>query len=154
MATATIQPTPFPAASKSASGVVNNTLTTVTSTSFSDKILLTVTSPASSNKLAHWVHVPLAPSANTMDPSFLSTSASGNPDTSLLPRTNLTATTVLGGTKREEEVIGQTLATTIATAILMKRPTEERMLVLASGLQGVLEKEGFEQVVGLMLRVL
>lgn len=93
-----------------------------------------------------------------MDPTFVSTTLSGDTDTSLLPRSDLTATTVLGGTKREEEVIGQTLATTIASAILMKRPSEERMLVLGMGLQGLSEdgmgKEAFEEVVGLILAVL
>ena len=77
-------------------------------------------------------------------------------DNSLLPRMDLTATTVLGGTKREDEVIGQTLATTIASAILMKRPGEERMLVLGCGLEGVGEmgREEFEEVIGLVLGVL
>ena len=61
---------------------------------------------------------------------------------------------MLGGTKREDEVIGQTLATTIASAILVKRPREERMLVLGFGLQGIAGRDGFEEVVGLVLDVL
>ncbi len=154
MANPTVQPAPFPAASKTASGVVNNSLTTVTCMSFSDKILITITSPASDNKLAHWTHVPLAPSSSTMDPTFAATSTSGNADASLLPRTDLTATTVLGGTKRDGEVVGQTLATTIASAILMKRRSEERMLVLGMGLQGDFGKEAFDDIVGLILNVL
>lgn len=122
--------------------------------SFADKILITITSPASGNKFPHWVHVPLASSSSTMDPAMMSTTASGNSDNSLLPRSDLTATTVLGGTKREEEVIGQTLATTVASAILVKRPNEERMLVLGLGLQRSIGKEGFEELVGLLLNVL
>lgn len=93
-----------------------------------------------------------------MDPGIISTTTSADADTSLLPRADLTATTVLGGTKREDEVVGQTLATTIASAILMKRPREERMLVLGFGLQGLSEDEmgmdGFEEIVGLVLGVL
>jgi proteasome assembly chaperone 3 len=62
---------------------------------------------------------------------------------------------VLGGTKREEEVLGQTLATMLGSAVLMKRPAEERMLVLGVGLQGLRGgSEVFEEMVGLCLRVL
>lgn len=154
MSTPTVKPTPFPAPAKSTSGIVDNSLTTVTCMSFADKILITITSPAAGNKFPHWVHVPLASSSSTMDPAMMSTTASGNSDNSLLPRSDLTATTVLGGTKREEEVIGQTLATTVASAILVKRPNEERMLVLGLGLQRSIGKEGFEELVGLLLNVL
>lgn len=77
----------------------------------------------------------------------------------------MTATTVLGGTKREEEVLGQTLATTLASAVLHRSPTEERMLVLGLGLQDVVkgvdgegeteeDEEWFQEVVGLCLEVL
>ena len=74
----------------------------------------------------------------------------------LLPMPHLTATTVLGGTKRDDEVFGQTLATTIASAILMKRPGEERMLVLGLGLAGVsgMGRGEFDEVVGLVLECL
>ncbi|KAK5163561.1 uncharacterized protein LTR77_010510 [Saxophila tyrrhenica] len=144
-----VERAPFPAASKTTSAVINDVLTTVTRMSFSDKLLLTIT-PAS-GKLSHWVHVPLATSANPLDTSFNAPSNAGGADSNaLLPRSDLTATTVFGGTKREEEVIGQTLATTLASAILHKRPSEERLLVLGLGLQGVIEgeegREWFEEV--------
>ncbi len=65
---------------------------------------------------------------------------------------------MLGGTKREEEALGQTLAAMLGSAILVKRPQEERMLVLGFGLQGLGEdgegNEWFEEVVGLCLKVL
>lgn len=76
-------------------------------------------------------------------------------ENNLLPMSHLTATTVLGGTKRDDEVIGQTLATTIASAILMKRPHEERLLVLGVGLQsGMTGRAQFDEVTGLVLEVL
>ena len=58
-----------------------------------------------------------------------------------------------GGTKREDEVMGMTLATTIASAILVKRSSESRMLVIGLGVKGLgsLGREGFEEVVGLVL---
>ena len=70
--------------------------------------------------------------------------------------THLTATTVLGGTKRDEEVVGQTLATTVGSAILIKRPQEERMLVLGLGLNGMAEmgRTEFDAVVGLVFECL
>lgn len=67
---------------------------------------------------------------------------------------------MLGGTKREDEVVGQTLATTLASALLMKRPNEERMLLLGLGVQGLgdggeaSERDVFEGLVGLCLEVL
>lgn len=70
--------------------------------------------------------------------------------------THLTATTVLGGTKRDDELVGQTLATTIGSAILMKRPQEERMLILGLGLNGaaIMGRAEFDAVVGLVLECL
>ncbi|KAF2161087.1 hypothetical protein M409DRAFT_28418 [Zasmidium cellare ATCC 36951] len=146
-------PSPYPAPSKSTSGTVNGRLTSVTSIGFADKILITITQ---AGKLAHWVHVPLSTaSADPMNPGPMAGSGSEN---DLLPMTHLTATTVLGGTKREDEVVGQTLATTIGSAILMKRSSEERLLVVGLGLEdaaGILTgRAQFDEVVGLVLEVL
>lgn len=151
MATPDTQPTPFSAPTKSSDGLVLDIPTAVTCTSFSDKILLTV---SQAGKLAHWVHVPLATTnADPMNPGMFH-----NHDTTneLLPMTHLTATTVLGGTKRDDEIVGQTLATTIGSAILMKQPQEERMLVLGLGLTEAsgMGREGFDAVVGLVLECL
>jgi proteasome assembly chaperone 3 len=151
MATPNVQPVPFPASSKTSSGLVKDVPTDVTCTSFSDKIFLTI---SQAGKLAHWVHVPLATtSADPMNPGMFHNHDASN---ELLPMTHLTATTVLGGTKREDEVIGQTLATTIGSAILMKRPQEERMLVLGMGLNGTAEmgRTEFDAVVGLVFKCL
>ena len=108
VATPSVQVTPFPAKSKSATEEINNTLVTATCLSFTDKLLLTITSSASSGKLGHWIHVALA-AGNPLDPSTGQSSAqagSSEPHLALLPRTDLTATTVLGGTKREAEALG------------------------------------------------
>lgn len=144
---------PFPAPSKSTSGLINGRLTHITSMGFSDKIVITITQ---AGKLAHWVHVPLsAASADPMNPGPVSSGASEN---SLLPMSHLTATTVLGGTKRDDEVIGQTLATTIGSAILMKRQHEERLLVVGLGLEDaagtMTGRTQFDEAVGLVLDVL
>jgi len=149
-----IQPTTFPAPSKFNSGLANNFPTTVTSLTFTDKLLITI---SQAGALSHWVHVPLSTaSADQMNPGAQFPSASiddEDTESSLLPRRDLTATTVLGGTKREDEVVGQTLATTIATAVLMQRPRDERLLVLGLGLKDAsrMKRQGFEEVVGLVL---
>lgn len=151
MATPDVHPVPFPASSRTSSGFVKDTPTTVTCTSFSDKILVTV---SQAGKLAHWVHVPLATtSSDPMNPGMFHNHDTRN---ELLPMTHLTATTVLGGTRRDDEVVGQTLATTVGSALLMKRPQEERMLVLGLGLNGaaVMGKSEFDAVVGLVLECL
>ena len=147
-----IQPSPYPTPSKTQHGTVNDVLTTVTCRQFTDKILLTV---SQAGMLTHWVHVPLATaSADLLSSSGLRTGS----ENSLLPMQHLTATTVLGATKRAEEIFGQTLAATVASAILMKRPREERMLVVALGAPDVEEMMGeteeFGEVMGLVLGVL
>ncbi|KAK4632304.1 hypothetical protein CLAFUW4_02852 [Fulvia fulva] len=146
-------PAPFPAPSKSAAGEINGTHTEVTSIAFTDKFVITI---SQAGKLAHWVHVPIAAaSADPMNPGIMSTSSSEN---NLLPMSHLTATTVLGGTKREDEVVGQTLATTIASAILMASPSEERLLVVGLGLNDAAGhftgRAQFDEAVGLVLEVL
>ena len=143
-----VQPSPFPAKSKTSTGIANNTPTTVSTLTFTDKLLLTI---SQAGRLTHWVHVPLATaSADPMNPGHYLPLDSEN---ALLPRHDLTATTVLGGTKREDEVVGQTLATTIASAILMKRPGEQRLLVVGLGLENAstMGRSGFEEIVGLVL---
>lgn len=144
----------FPAHTRSTSASVGSIPTTVTRISFADKILFTV---SQAGRLNHWLHVPLL-NAAPPDSALLNVSNEmdeGAPDSTLLPFSHLTATTVLGGTKPEYEILGQTLATTIASAILMRRPDEQRMLVLAIGLENAdLARDGFEALVGLCLDVL
>ena len=145
---------PYPASTRSASASIAEIPTTVTRVSFSDKLFITV---SQAGRLNHWCHVPLE-NSTSLDASFLGSapdSDGGRPDSTLLPSSHLTATTVLGGTKPEFEILGQTLATTIASAVLIRAPEEKRMLVLGVGLERAdTGREGFEDLIGLCLEVL
>lgn len=149
-----VQATPFPAPSKTATSLVSSTQTTATLLSFIDKMFLTLTQPSSNTGITHWLHIPMA--STSTDPFNPGLFPSHDTENELLPMPHLTATTVLGGTKRDEEVVGQTLATTIASAVLMKRPAEERMLVIGIGIKGLggFGREQFNEIVGLVLEVL
>jgi proteasome assembly chaperone 3 len=143
----------FPAHTRCIRRTVNDIITEATAISFADKIMIMI---SQAGKLSHWIHVPLAnSSSNPMDPGPLLTMDSEN---SLLPMTHLTATTVLGGTRRDDEVLGQTLATTIASAVLTKRPSEERLLIVGLGLEKGAEtmagRAEFEELIGIVLDVL
>lgn len=73
----------------------------------------------------------------------------------LLPMSHLTPTTILGGTVPERQIVGQLLATQIASALTMKNPQESRMLVLGLGMQKVeSDREAFYEIVDLVLRCL
>ncbi|KAF2722075.1 hypothetical protein K431DRAFT_284281 [Polychaeton citri CBS 116435] len=154
-------PYPYPLRSKTASSIVANTHTAATSYHFRDKILLTILSP-SAHSPAHWVHVPLGPASTSFEITSISSLVSDNAadENALLPRSDLTATTVFGGTRRgEDEVWGQTLATTIASAVLLKQPAEGRLLVFGLGierslLEGRIRREVWDQLIGLCLECL
>ncbi|KAF2218754.1 hypothetical protein BDZ85DRAFT_207434 [Elsinoe ampelina] len=146
--------TPYPAKSRTAVADIADISTSVTSVSFTDRILLTV---AQSGRVSHWVHVPLARGAASemLALSQPPTYSGEGPESSLLPLTQLTATTVLGGTKEEFEVVGQTLATTVASAILMRNGEERRTLVLGLGLaKADWGRSDFDGLVGLCLDVI
>lgn len=151
--------TPYPINTRTSTAQIGSVQTTATLHPFADKLLFTITQ---SSLLNHWLHVPLLGDSPLTDPSTYITphaaatnspdDADAIPDTSLLPFPHLTATTVLGGTKHEFEVLGQTIATTVASAVVMKRPGEQRMVVLGLGLEkGSMGREEFEGVVGLCL---
>ncbi|KAH7125597.1 hypothetical protein B0J11DRAFT_310103 [Dendryphion nanum] len=145
---------PFPAKTSTATLDIKNISTTATTVYFADKILLTITQ---NGRLAHWVHVPLDISAT--DSSLTSNpyleQDEDAPASDLLPSHHLTATTVLGGTIPELDILGQTLATQIASAILTRDSAEKRMLVLGMGLDKTMsQREEFSNLVGLALEVL
>ena len=155
-------PSPYPASTKTLNALISSVPTTLTRILFADKIFLTI---SQSGRLNHWLHVPLsAPSPTDTAPLAISDFSYDDEDdergeeevdSTLLPYTHLTATTILGGTKPDFEVLGQTLATTVASAILVKRPEERRMLVVGLGLENAeVGHEGFEGLVGLCLEAL
>lgn len=153
MAVPKIEETPYPVSTRTSTTLIASTPITAALHPFTDKLLLLL-HPTSTGKLTHWLHVPLA-SPTPQDPTTAGSSIT-NPDegNELLPLSHLTATTVLGGTKSEEEVLGQTLAVMVGSAILTKRPAEERLLVIGLGLpQGFAggQREGFEGLVGVCL---
>lgn len=77
------------------------------------------------------------------------------PQLDLLPMHHLTATTILGGTQSEIDVLGQTLATQIASAIKTCNSSELRTVVVGSGLdKSMTGREEFSELVGLVLGVL
>lgn len=68
---------------------------------------------------------------------------------------HLTATTILGGTIPELDVLGQTLATQVVSAIATRDSREKRMVVLGMGLDKSMSgREEFSDLVGLVLGVL
>lgn len=142
-------PTPYPAPTRTSSTTISGVPTTATLISFSDKLLITV---SQSGILNHWLHVPLLGASPLSDPSSTHIQQL---DASLLPFSHLTATTVLGGTKPEFEVLGQTLAATVASAVVVKTPEEGRMVVFGLGLtKADVGRDEFEGLVGLCLDVL
>ena len=77
------------------------------------------------------------------------------PASDLLPMHQLTATTILGGTLPELNILGQTLATQIASAIKSRDERETRLVVFGLGLdRSMAEREEYGQLVGLILDLL
>jgi proteasome assembly chaperone 3 len=78
-----------------------------------------------------------------------------DPESDLLPMHHLTATTILGGTVPELDILGQTLATQVATALKTRDERETRMVVLGMGLdRSMIGREGFSELVGLVLEII
>lgn len=78
-----------------------------------------------------------------------------DPVSDLLPLHHLTGTTILGGTIPELEILGQTLATQIASAIKTRDERETRMVVLGMGLDKTMaQRDEFSELIGLVLEVI
>lgn len=77
------------------------------------------------------------------------------PPSDLLPRADLTATTILGGAHAERNTVGQLFATQIASAIATKNPDEKRLVVVGLGLEkATVGREAFMDLLGLVLGVI
>lgn len=78
-----------------------------------------------------------------------------DPNSDLLPMHHLTATNILGGTVPELDILGQTLATQVASAIKTRDDRETRTVVLGMGLdKSMIGREEFSTLVGLVLEVI
>ncbi|KAL4778480.1 hypothetical protein BJX76DRAFT_366237 [Aspergillus varians] len=140
---------PFPATTKRVSGDINGIQTDVMSIEFSDKIMITI---SQKGRLGHWLHVPLEnKNPGTEGQHRIPDSA----DDGLLPLSDLTATSVLGGHVPGHEIVGQLYARQIATAIVTKSPHESRLLVLGLGLETTeADRDVFFAVIDLALQCL
>ncbi|KAF4983200.1 hypothetical protein FZEAL_1357 [Fusarium zealandicum] len=138
---------PFPSRTREASGVVNGIATEVTSTSFADKILITI---SQEGRLSQWIQVPLIGSSSGVVEMTLPSMGSG-----LLPSTHLTPNTLLGGGGEERETLGQLYAAQIGSQISLRSPDDRRILVLGLGLaKADLEREAFFDLLELAQKVL
>ncbi|KAL8670407.1 MAG: hypothetical protein Q9168_005055 [Polycauliona sp. 1 TL-2023] len=139
----------YPAATRQAAGHIDGILTDVMSTSFSDKIMITITQKG---RLAQWIHVPLDVTNPSATDQYLP-SATG--DDSLLPMTHLTPKTLLGGATEERETLGQLYAAQIASLIASKNPQEKRTVVIGLGLSNVeASREEFYNTIDLVRKCL
>ena len=78
-----------------------------------------------------------------------------DPASDLLPMHHLTATTILGGTMADLDVLGQTLATQIASIVKTRDERDTRMVVVGMGLEKSMGgKDQFSELVGLVMEVL
>ncbi|QDS77025.1 hypothetical protein FKW77_006480 [Venturia effusa] len=162
MDTSQVQHSPFPARTKTTVCTIASHPTTITSHSFADKIMITI---SQDGRLGHWIHVPLAPtpssSTNGPEPTLSNDLDSDLPPSTLLPDSHHTATTILGGTGTPNlDTLGQLLATQLASLLCSRNPDEGRMLVLGLGLRkdmgesGKVGREEFAEMVGGVLDVL
>lgn len=149
----TVTPAPFPTRTRMASATLHGIDTTVTSVDFADKILVTITQ---NGRLAHWLHVPLDISATDvpLTPFAHLDREDQDPNFDLLPMHHLTATTILGGTMVDLAVLGQMLATQIASAVKTRNERETRTVVVGLGLdKKMAETEQFTELIKLVLEV-
>ncbi|KAJ0425347.1 hypothetical protein BJY00DRAFT_308668 [Aspergillus carlsbadensis] len=137
----------FPASTKQVSRDVKGIATNVTSIKFSDKILITI---SQRGRLGHWLHVPLENKNPGTDGLHTIPDAENG---GLLPLSNLTATSVLGGRAPGHEIVGQLYARQIASAIVTKSPHENRLLVVGLGLETTeADRDVFFAIVDLVLQ--
>ena len=159
---------PFPARSKQAAGQVSGVPTEITSTNFSDKIMITI---SQGGRLAQWVSIDLFSSYSPLfiytnpPPKVqvpLSAPSSASVDMALpgaglggLPSTHLTPKTLFGGGSDDRETLGQLYAGQIASFLSLRNPEEKRTLLLGLGLEKIESgREAFFDVLELVQQVL
>ncbi|MCJ1455372.1 hypothetical protein MMC28_005727 [Mycoblastus sanguinarius] len=142
-------PATYPAITKQAAVVIDGIITDVTSTSFADKIVITVTQ---AGRLAQWIHVPL----DSPNPNFAEQHLpSGSDEDGLLPMAHLTPKTLLGGSTSERETVGQLYATQIASIIITKKPEEKRTILIGLGLSKFeANREAFYDTIDVVMKCL
>ncbi|KYK61557.1 hypothetical protein DCS_02699 [Drechmeria coniospora] len=165
MTTHDVREDEFPVPSRHASGLVNGITTDVTSLSFSDKILVTI---SQEGRLSQWVrHSVLFALATRREADMefqvpLTGSSGGIVDMTLpslnhglLPSTHLTPRTLVGGGGDDRETFGQLYAAQIASRLSLKSPDDRRILVLGLGLAKFeTEREAFFDLFELAQKVL
>jgi len=143
---------PYPAQTRQATATINAVPTHITSISFTDKIMITITQ---NGKLGQWLTVPLlADNPTSSDPHF-NIAQNVDEGDSLLPVTRFQPRTLLGAGGTERETMGQLYASQIASLITTKNPEESRSLMLGLGLAKVdLSRDTFLEVLDLVTKVL
>ncbi|KAK7526412.1 uncharacterized protein IWZ02DRAFT_372201 [Phyllosticta citriasiana] len=178
-----VQPEAFPAKTRTTAGPIDGVPTNVMVVQFEDKILVTISQAGRLAHWAHvplstLANASLDPTAPSLPPSTYADDDDYSPldpqhhDSSLLPLPQLTATPILGGGSSSHNdsaagdvhTITQLVATQVASAIATRDSAEARLVVVGAGWdvgrarrerEGcVLGKEGFLEVVGLVVQCL
>ncbi|KAG0648389.1 hypothetical protein D0Z07_5111 [Hyphodiscus hymeniophilus] len=143
-----VEPSPFPAKTKQAAGLVNGVQTNVSSVYFADKILITI---SQGGRLSQWIQVPLS----SASPTSFDTALPSDPDGDMLPLGHLTPKTLLGGGGEQRETVGHLYASQIASTIATRTPEENRTVLVGLGLQKVdLEREAFFDLLELVQKII
>lgn len=97
------------------------------------------------------LHVPLE--NNNPGTDGFHTFSEGDADSSLLPLSSLTATTLLGGHASGQDTTNQLLARQIGSAIATKTPNEKRVLLVGLGLNASqIDRDAFFAIIDLVLQ--
>ena len=71
----------------------------------------------------------------------------------LLPKPQLTASTILGATGSERDTFGQLIGTQVGSAIISKNPEETRMLVVGIGMKSAeVSQDEFLSILDMILQ--
>ncbi|CZT05497.1 hypothetical protein WAI453_004979 [Rhynchosporium graminicola] len=141
------EPSPFPAATKHAAGLVNGQETDVSSIYFSDKIMITV---SQEGRLSQWIQVPLSSASPTSFDTALPTDGENT-----LPLSHLTPRTLLGAGGDQRETVGHLYASQIASLIATRDPEDTRTVVVGFGLPQIdMDREAFFDMMELIQKVI